>query len=856
MVLLCCCGAATHAWAQDEEAAEPEVVPPEILAPLQVAIQVETPVEVSVFVTIDETGAVTNVELESEPGEPADAVIAALNAAQFRPAMRGETPLAVRIRYRHSLNPPPPPPEPEPTTGRVRVVVTNELGEPLVDAEVLLIRGEQADRRVTGAGGEATWEDIEAGPVELRISRDEYVSRDEQLDVVVNEEVTLQARLEAVVDPDETPTFGATAVVEAPPREVTRRTIRQDELLNVAGTRGDPLRAIELLPGVARPPLASGDLIVRGSAPTDTQVFLEGAPVPLLYHFGGLTSFFQGRLIDRIDFYPANFSVRYGRRIGAAIEVGVKDDRPERIGGLVDVNLIDAAVMFQTPLGDRGGLSVAARRSYLDAFLGAVLSGADGLELTAAPVYYDYQTIATYRPTDRDHLRLMVYGSSDKLRILFQDPGDADPSFRGGVGVRTQFHLADLQWRRQWNDNITQEISLNAGTTRVAFNVGPGVDFDADFRNVNARAEWKVRLGERVGLNFGADLNFTPFNVQFSGPPPEQAEGSPSGPGGLDNIASQQPTIIDTGGTQIRPAFYMESDLDLQPLRLILGMRTDYWDIRADYDIQSRWTFDPRLTSLLSLPQNTRLKAAVGMFSQAPEFNEQNDEIGNASLRPLRAVHVTVGTDNEPAPGVRVGVEGFYKYLYDRVVSTPDGNLPRYTNDGIGRIYGMELSGRIQPSAFNGRFSGFLSYTLSRSERRDLPQDEWRLFDFDQTHIFTFAGTVRFNRGWELGTTIRLVSGNPRTPVVGGVYDINTDSYSGIPGPINSERNKLFHRLDLRVQKTWRFTGGGRFAFYIDIQNLYNERNQEGQSFSYDFSESEPLLGLPIIPSIGFRGER
>ncbi|MEM9074395.1 MAG: TonB family protein, partial [Myxococcota bacterium] len=841
--------------------AAPAVTPPEILAPLEVPVpeSLEAPTTVSVFLTIDEEGNVADVEVETSGGAEADqAVVSALQAARFRPAMQGETPLTVRIRYRYELVPPAPPPPPEPTTGRLVVTAVDATGVPLEGAEVLLMRGDLAERLVTDAGGVAAWDELEAGPVELRVSADGQVPTEDLVNVVAGEEVSLRLRLrsEAEAEEDGVPTFGAVATVEAPPREVTRRTIEQQELLSVAGTRGDPLRAIELLPGVARPPLASGELIVRGAAPTDTQVFLEGAPVPLLYHFGGLTSFFQGRLIERIDFYPGNFSVRYGRRIGAAIEVSVKDDRPERIGGMVDVNLIDASFLFQTPLGERGGLSVAARRSYLDAWLGPVLDGVDGLSVTAAPVYWDYQTIATFQPTDNDRLRLMVYGSSDKLRLLFQDPGDGDSSFRGGVGVRTQFHLADFAWEHEFAPGFEQEIRVNAGTTRVAFNVGPGIDFEADFININARAEWRMRLGERVKLSVGTDMSYVPFNVDFIGPPPQQSEGDTGGPGGLNPISTQEAAIIDTGGTQVRPAFYVESDLDLNPLQVILGLRTDYWGLRADPSLPSAWTVDPRVSFLASLPRDTRLKLAVGTFSQAPEFNEQNDEIGNGALDPIRAVHVTAGFDNRPAEGVQVGLEGFYKYLWDRVVSTPDGNLPRFTNDGIGRIYGLELSGRIQPNAFNGRFSGFLSYTLSRSERRDLPQDSWRLFDFDQTHIFTFSGTVRFNRGWELGATFRLVSGNPRTPVVGGVYDINADVYSGIPGAINSDRDPLFHRLDVRVQKTWTYSGGGRLSWYLDIQNAYNQQNQEGLSYNYNFTDSEPLLGLPIIPSIGIRGER
>ena len=77
--------------------------------------------------------------------------------------------------------------------------------------------------------------------------------------------------------------------------------------------------------------------------------------------------------------------------------------------------------------------------------------------------------------------------------------------------------------------------------------------------------------------------------------------------------------------------------------------------------------------------------------------------------------------------------------------------------------------------------------------------------------------------------------------------------YFPIDGEINSERNPVFHRLDVRVQKMW-FFQRWNLALFLDIQNVYNQQNEEGLLYNYDFSESTPLNGLPIIPSIGLRG--
>ena len=111
---------------------------------------------------------------------------------------------------------------------------------------------------------------------------------------------------------------------ERPPREVTRRTLERREINRIPGTSGDALRSIQNLPGVARPPGLAGLLIVRGSAPQDTAIFVDGTEVPLIYHFGGLSSVIPTELLDRIDFYPGNFSARYGRVMGGIVDVGLR----------------------------------------------------------------------------------------------------------------------------------------------------------------------------------------------------------------------------------------------------------------------------------------------------------------------------------------------------------------------------------------------------------------------------------------------------------------------------------------------------------------------------------------------------
>jgi len=287
-------------------------------------------------------------------------------------------------------------------------------------------------------------------------------------------------------------------------------------------------------------------------------------------------------------------------------------------------------------------------------------------------------------------------------------------------------------------------------------------------------------------------------------------------------------------------------ELELRPARRLLlvpGLRFDYYSNLPD------WTLDPRLSARYEVTDASVLKWGVGVFSQPPLYYELLPGIGNPRLAPYHALHTSLGLEQRLGDAVEIGVEGFYKRLTERVVGTPGNAPPRFLNDGVGRIYGVELSGKLK----TGRAFGYLAYTLSRSERRDR-NEAWRLFDQDQTHILSVVASYALGRGWEVGGRFRLISGNPLTPVVGAVYDAGIDQYRALHGPSWSERAPAYHQLDLRVEKEWKMAAWS-LAAYLDLQNAYNHANVEGEQYSFDYSRRESATGLPILPNLGLRGE-
>lgn len=797
---------------------------------------------VELELTIGADGRVTDAGVVTPAGHGFDeAALQAVKAFLFEPARRNWEAVVSRIRYLYVF---------ELKTQDVATLTTGSLvgrlvsaigEEPVAYAQVELLGPDGVLLRATQSttDGSFRFDDLTPGKYLVDVYAAEFGTVSQYETVRETEATEVMYRL-GRPEVEKSP-FGATAVIDPPPREVVRRTLRGQELTSIAGTRGDALRAIEILPGVARPPLGIGALIIRGAAPTDSEVFLEGVSVPLLYHFGGLTSFINSTLLEEIQFYPGNFSTRYGRRLGGVVEIATRDPATDKAHGYAELSVIDASTIWEGPIGDKVSIAAAVRRSIIDLAFDAFAPSSVGV--TQAPVYYDYQLFLTWRPTNKDRVRFLIYGSNDRLKLFLEEALGDDPAIRGRTGFNAAFYYHQATWERKINKRVEQEIQISAGPNKIGLGLGEAFAFNGTFIQLYGRSEWRVQISPEVRMIFGSDVLVSPGSFQFLGPQPRQVEGG----GSFNPLAGEDAVLVeDDNFLSARPGLYVESHLQLgQRVQLNLGTRVDY------YSEIDEWSFDPRTTLVLSVRDNLRVKTGLGLYSQPPEFPESNPEVGNPNLEPIKSVHAGAGVEYDVQDGFTLGVEGFYKYLWDRVVATDFALEPFFDNAGIGRIYGMELSAQIRPGGRS--FFGYFSYTLSKSERRDRPGDSWRAFDFDQRHIFTAAFTYDFKRNWQLGGTLRIVGGNPFTPVVGSVFDTQDGVYFPIDGDINSERNPVFHRLDVRVQKTWVFDRW-KLALFLDIQNAYNQQNQEGLIYNYDFSESTPLKGLPVIPSIGIRG--
>ncbi len=734
--------------------------------------------------------------------------------------------------------------QPAPVVNFTGVLRERGTRAPLAGIPVVLDRpGPPAEEREawSDADGRFAFEDLAPAEWRVRIEAPGYQSLSTTELVAPGELTSVTYYVERASDNP----YDVTILAARPSKEVSRTSLPVAQLQKAPGAIGDPLAAIQNLAGIARSSFASGQIIVRGSAPEDTRVFVEGVEIPLIYHFGGLRSVIPVPLLESLEFHPGNFAPAYGRATGGIVDVRLERLAPERFGGSIDVSALDASLYLETPLGPDAAIAVGARRSYIGDVLGAVLPD-DTLSLTVAPRYYDYQLLGRYRPAREHELGLFLLGSDDALELAFASPADIDPAFDDDrLASSERFYRALFSHSFVPSESFESRLRLSYGYSTEDDQLGQ-LRVDIQTHTLALRESVRHSLASELTLLYGLDLELERADVYVRAPGLPK-EGEPQ-----DFDLSELFTARDTV-TRLSPAAYVSLELAVLP----------GWDVfpgvRVDHFAGTEQTVaQPRLTTRVAVSPSLALEGGVGLFAQEPSDDEINPDVGNPQLDAELALHYSAGAEYRPTDELSFEATLFYKDLSRLVSSTEAVSLSagsaaplRYDNGGQGRVYGGELLLRRDASL---GLSGWLAYTLSRSVRTDSGSDEERLFDFDQTHVLTLLGSYRFSNNWEIGARFRYVTGNPLTPVTGAVFNSDADRYDPIYGRTNAERNPPFHQLDVRGDKRWVFDTW-MLNVYLELQNAYNRENPEGRSYSYDFRQSQHQSGLPLLPVLGVRAD-
>jgi TonB family protein len=640
----------------------------------------------------------------------------------------------------------------------------------------------------------------------------------------------------------------ATVTGEKERRAAVKQTLVREELRNVPGSQGDPLRVIEALPGLARVPFTGGQLIVRGASAQDTGAYIDGQRIPQLYHLLNGPSVLGEEMVEKLDFYPGGAGAYFGRSLAGVVQVQSRRGDAERFHGSLTTDLQKTAVFLQGPIGEGTTFSVGGRRSYVNP---AVEFFADARKSYTVPVYWDYQLRVDHKLDATSLLQLTAYGSNDS----YEQVGTAQ-GVSSTMGRQLGFHRARLAWQKGLGENLQLTVAPMFGWDSSQDDVsgaGPGVferpqHHEEHTLSLGGRAELAWHTGALADVRAGLDLQFDRVSYQLDQLFDQQLRGL-----GAPNAEERQLSGLTHFGSI---AEYAESELRLGPLRVTPGLRFE----QLHYGQQTFALFDPRLWARLPVAAQTALFAYAGVYHQAPTAEQLDAQIGNPSLLPLRADQYGAGVEQRFGELWSVKLEGFLnrrRSLVFPAKATAYGCSADYTgcryanplelNSGQGHSFGLELLLRRE---LDSRFYGWISYSLSKS--RELQQDGtlWQPTPFDQPHVLTLLLGVRVSPFIELAARLRVASGNPIAPVVGAVFDSDAGTYTPTTLPFGSARLPTFVQLDLQLNNVW-LTDRFHLSLYVDFQNITGRDNYEVQLYDYRYQATDYVHGLPFQALVG-----
>lgn len=681
---------------------------------------------------------------------------------------------------------------------------------------------------------------------------DEMISHGELLEVTYRLQKVMYSDYEIVV-------YG-----KSEKREVARRTLSVSEVRKIPGFGGDAVKVVQALPGVARPSFGGGTVVVRGAPTWDSKFYLDGVPIPQLYHFGGVKSTYNSEALESIDFYPGGFSSRFGGAIAGVVELQGRGAKEERLHGFGDVSLLDATAFIETPLSEKVSVLATARRSYIGDLLGFATEKLSIIELpvTVAPFYYDYVVRTDVRLNREQRFFGTLFGSKDAFELIvpFLRRGSSEvDSLADRIRQMNRFTMGIAGW------DLTSPSGFdNSLRASLTYNDGFGsifgfAKFDYSAWEYTLRNETGYRFGDRLKINAGIELWYMDFTQDAIFPNPDNTLFKTS-------FASQFGLAGPYLTMEYRP---------ISRLLLVPGIRIDYyreldyngslvpefWDYRGDrYRRGISGEPSLRVSARYEINEGSTIKTAVGTYNQTPQpqgFTTSKD-VGNPHLPATRARHVVAGFEQQFTDLIFLDIQLYHNQQWGipefassaDLLADPDG--PRILPDGEGRMYGLELLLRHDNSE---RFFGWVAYTLARSERYNRKEKRYSLYNRDQTHNLQLVASYRFPRQWEAGARLRYVTGNPQTPIIGSVYDATRRFYRPVTGPQNSMRNGPFFQLDVRVDRKFVFDSW-MFSLYLDLQNVlvFAYQSPEFTVYNYDFSE-QTAISTPFIPSLGMRAE-
>lgn len=590
-------------------------------------------------------------------------------------------------------------------------------------------------------------------------------------------------------------------------------SLKRMDVLTMPGGTADVLQVFQALPGVTRASEGS-DLYVRGGDPAEAPVFVDGARMTYAGAFEGLHGGIFGALdpngIRKADFSSGGFSARYGNALSGYVDI-TTEGRPPQNAWRAGVNLVSAGGTIRAALGERTGAYATAKATETTALLWTQNRGD---EYTRKPWSMSGMAGVSFMPGAGLELKATAISETDDATRTVDVTG-----WRGPLRMQGGTHMGVLAGRYVSGDGkASVRGSVSAGVRNTHFEVGV-LDRARSDDSYTLRVDGDFTPVAGVRVRSGIDAGH--FDAHEGGRVPAGIDLAPDAPA--------REIRADHGASYL--GTYAETEVNAAGrLAFIAGLRADR------LPMLDAVTFDPRL-ALAYRASGWTLRTGAGIFHQGPwRVGYRTPSPGTPAGVATRARHVVFGIERDEP--VLLRVEAFAKFYdaYQPIAGTssitPAAEGPLADR---GSIYGLDALVRWKAT---GVVSGWASYGLLNARTRLTDTGEWVAGSTDVRHTLTSIVKFAIGDDWEIGTTTRIGSGRPFTPIIGSamVEGVREPVY----GPIHDERLPAYARFDTRLTRLLP-TGNGMWVFYIEGLNLLDRRNIMAYTYDASYSRRVPI---------------
>ena len=589
------------------------------------------------------------------------------------------------------------------------------------------------------------------------------------------------------------------------------------DVVRVAGTQADLMRALQTLPGVAQIDEGAG-LFVRGGDVSEVLTLVDGIPVNHPYRYETPTGGFRGAvdpfLTEGASFTTGGFAAPYGNALSAIVELATlgRPQRPQVNGtaGLAGVSFSGAS-----PVGAHGGVRISGNRTTPSLLFKVNPSPQ---EFDRLPGGWDLSGSVYGESARAGKLRVFALAQSDHVGVQLEKD-----AFIGFLHSGTDHRFVVARWERALASGWHAFLAGGGDFYRKSTDVGVFLVHEEETHR-SARGEvsgviraWDVRVGFDSGDAKSA----------VAGQVPEHG-------GDLGGVSGASGYTVDHRDTQV--GVFATASHRFGRIVADTGLRADHFD-QSDV-----WTADPRAAIRLQLPGKRSLRLAVGEYHQAASPAYFDLERGAVQLSPLSATHVIAGYEHgSMADHTMTRIEAYWKRYRDLPLEqTPDG----FASSGYGSARGLDFFYRAASPIVDLRFSASVLHARRRwtssdqLERYPLPDGTWRP-DFAIPYSWQIVAEVPVHTGVSIASAWRVAAGRPFTPAIGATQ--TTDGYVPIWGAINSDQLPKYERFDLSANFLKPLGGKTTAIFFVSLDNVFNHHNFFEYAYSNDYSERRPV---------------